>query len=50
MRAFRETKTLVAKIAGQDALESHEYEGMAHVVSGPVLRNMCEFLEKVVPP
>lgn len=34
----------------QEQVTIKEYEGMGHVLSGSVLRDMCEFLEKVVPP
>jgi len=50
MRVFRDTKARVAFTVGEEkVLESHEYEGMGHVTSGPEFRDMCEFLEKVVP-
>ena len=32
-----------------DALEVHEYEGLGHGISAAVLRDMCVWLEKVVP-
>ena len=31
------------------AIEAHEYEGLAHGLSGPVLRDLCGFLERVIP-
>ncbi|KAI9722399.1 MAG: hypothetical protein M1828_004766 [Chrysothrix sp. TS-e1954] len=34
---------------GDDLLEAHEYEGMGHGMTGPVLRDACAWLEKVVP-
>jgi hypothetical protein len=49
MRVFRDTKARVAKTVGDAALEAHEYEGMGHVTSGPEFRDMCDFLEKIVP-
>jgi lysophospholipase-2 len=49
MRVFRDTKARVAKTVGDAALEAREYEGMGHVTSGPEFRDMCEFLEKIVP-
>ncbi|TVY80286.1 Acyl-protein thioesterase [Lachnellula suecica] len=48
MRMFRDAKARVAKTVGDGALESHEYQGMGHVTSGPEFRDMCEFLEKIV--
>jgi lysophospholipase-2 len=37
----------------QEAVETHEYEGLEHSLfsprSGPLLRDMCKFLERVVP-
>lgn len=33
----------------ESSLEIHEYEGLGHSVSAPVLRDMCSFLERVVP-
>jgi lysophospholipase-2 len=49
MRVFRDTKARVEKIVGEGVVESHEYEGMGHVTSGLEFRDMCEFLEKLVP-
>jgi predicted esterase len=51
MRVFRDTKARVQHTVGEgrEVLECHEYEGMSHVMSGPELRDMCTFLEKVVP-
>ena len=34
---------------GATSVEPHEYEGVGHGLTGPVLRDMCSFLEKVVP-
>ena len=31
------------------AMEVHEYEGLGHGLSGPLLKDMCAWLEKVVP-
>lgn len=31
------------------AMEVHEYEGLGHSFSGPLLRDMCNWLERVVP-
>ena len=30
-------------------LEPHEYEGLGHTISGAVIRDMCTWLEKIVP-
>jgi predicted esterase len=49
MRVFRDTKARVQRTVGEEVLEAHEYEGMGHVTCGPEFRDMCAFLEKVVP-
>ncbi|KAE9372423.1 acyl-protein thioesterase 1 [Stipitochalara longipes BDJ] len=49
MRVFRDTKARVGYTIGEGVLESHEYEGMGHATCGPEFRDMCEFLEKVLP-
>lgn len=33
----------------EGSLEPHEYEGMGHVMAGPVLRDACTWLERIVP-
>lgn len=33
----------------KDSLEVKEYEGVGHSLTGPVLRDLCSFLERVVP-
>ena len=33
----------------QSAMEVHEYEGLGHSLSGPVLRDLCKWLERVIP-
>ena len=33
----------------QSAMELHEYEGLGHTLSGPVLRDLCKWLERVIP-
>ena len=33
----------------KDRVTSKEYEGMGHVMAGAELRDLCAFLEKVVP-
>ena len=49
MRVYRDTKARVAHTVGEEVLETYEYEGMGHVTSGAEFRDMCGFLEKVVP-
>jgi predicted esterase len=49
MRVFRDAKSRVEKVAGEEVMECREYEGMGHVTSGAEFRDMCGFLEKVVP-
>lgn len=33
----------------KEAMEVHEYENLGHGLSGPLLRDMCNWLERVVP-
>lgn len=33
-----------------DHIEAREYEGMGHTAGGAVLRDLCAWLEKVIPP
>ncbi|KAK5129776.1 hypothetical protein LTR08_002842 [Meristemomyces frigidus] len=33
----------------QSAMEVHEYEGIGHTLGGPVLRDLCKWLERVIP-
>ena len=33
----------------KEAMEVHEYEGLGHGLSGPVLRDVCSWMERVVP-
>jgi predicted esterase len=49
MRVFRDTRARVVRTVGEEVLESREYEGMGHVTSGVELRDVCAFLEKIVP-
>ncbi|KAK4496924.1 hypothetical protein PRZ48_011373 [Zasmidium cellare] len=42
-------KKLEALGVGKDHMEVHEYEGLGHSLSGPVLRDMCSFIERYVP-
>lgn len=34
----------------ESAMDLHEYEGMGHQMSGLLLRDVCTFLEKALPP
>lgn len=36
--------------ASEQDFEMHEYEGLAHSINGALLRDLCAWLEKVVPP
>ena len=49
MRVFRDTKARVSQTVGMEQIEAHEYQGMGHVTSGPEFRDMCAFLEEVIP-
>ena len=49
MRIFRDTKARVIATVGEDLIEAHEYDGMGHVASGLEFRDMCTFLESVLP-
>lgn len=49
MRVFRDAKARIESTVGEDVVESHEYEGLGHVTSGVEFRDMCTFLEKIVP-
>ena len=33
----------------EGAMEVHEYEGLGHTISGPMLRDLCGWLERVLP-
>jgi hypothetical protein len=33
----------------KDLLEVHEYEDVGHTITGPMLRDLCAWFEKVVP-
>lgn len=33
----------------RSAMDVHEYEGLGHALSGPLLRDMCTWLEQVIP-
>jgi len=49
MRVFRDCKARVANTVGEDVLEAHEYEGMGHSTCGAEFRDMCAFLEAIIP-
>ncbi|KAF2769400.1 alpha/beta-hydrolase [Teratosphaeria nubilosa] len=45
----RSLKGLEAVGLSKDSLEVHEYENTGHTITGPLLRDMCAFLERAVP-
>lgn len=49
IRIFRDHKLQIERMAGEGSVEAHEYEGLGHITSGKELRDVCAFLEKVVP-
>ena len=49
MRIFRDTKMRLERIVGEGVLEPKVYEGMGRVTCGAEFRDMCSFLERVVP-
>lgn len=49
MRVFREARDRVRATVGEERVVVKEYEGMGHVASGAEFRDMCTFLESVVP-
>lgn len=49
MRVFRDAKARIESTVGKEVVESHEYEGLGHVTSGEEFRDMCIFLEKIIP-
>jgi predicted esterase len=49
MRVFRDAKARVVQTAGEDTMEVHEYEGLGHGTRGDEFREMCTFLERVIP-
>ncbi len=49
MRLFRQCKEKLEALEGQEVVESHTYEGMPHSTSGPEIRDLCSWLERVVP-
>ncbi|EPE25155.1 alpha/beta-Hydrolase [Glarea lozoyensis ATCC 20868] len=49
MRIFRASKKRLEEILGEENLDTPTYEGMGHTSCGAELRDLCSFLEKVVP-
>jgi len=49
MRIFRDYQIRVKGMVGDDFVEAHDYEGMGHNTSGLELRDVCVFLEKILP-
>jgi hypothetical protein len=49
MRIFRIAKEKVAELVGGEKLEAHEYQGMGHSTCGEEFRDLCGFLEMIVP-
>ncbi|KAG4437086.1 hypothetical protein IFR05_007420 [Cadophora sp. M221] len=49
VRVFRDSREKVMHTVGEGNVESHEYKGLGHTASGAMFRDMCGFLEKVVP-
>ncbi|TVY43700.1 Acyl-protein thioesterase [Lachnellula occidentalis] len=49
MRVFRDARARIGETVGEEALEVHEYEGLGHATSGTEFRDMCDFLETIVP-
>ncbi|KAH6706241.1 Phospholipase/carboxylesterase/thioesterase [Leptodontidium sp. MPI-SDFR-AT-0119] len=49
MRIFRNARERVMYTVGEGNVDSHEYQGLGHTASGAMFRDMCGFLEKVIP-
>jgi hypothetical protein len=49
MRVFRDAKMRVQSTVGEEVCEVHEYEGLGHATRGNEFRDLCGFLERVVP-
>ncbi|PVH74038.1 alpha/beta-hydrolase, partial [Cadophora sp. DSE1049] len=49
MRVFRDARERVRYTVGEENVESYEYDGVGHAASGKMFRDMCGFLEKIVP-
>ena len=49
-RVWKQTLARLGELGMQeDDLEVKEYEGLGHSLSGPVLRDICTFVERYVP-
>ena len=49
-RYYRMCTEKLTELGVGNHLEAHEYEGLGHTISGPVIRDMCAWLEKAIPP
>lgn len=49
MRIYRDYKVKIERMVGEGSVEAHEFEQMGHVTSGIELRDVCSFLETIVP-
>jgi lysophospholipase-2 len=49
MRVFRDTKARVLGLVREERVEVKVYEGLGHVTRGDEFRDLCAFLERVVP-
>ncbi|CAK1358920.1 Acyl-protein thioesterase 1 [Cercospora beticola] len=48
-RIWKDTLKRLEELGVESDLEVHEYEGLGHSLSGPVLRDICTFVERYVP-
>jgi lysophospholipase-2 len=49
-RVWSQTLTRLKELGMHESdLEVHEYDGLGHSLSGPVLRDFCSFVERYVP-
>lgn len=48
-RVFRDAKKRIEDFVGEDVLEVKVYEGLGHVTRGDEFRDMCSFLERILP-
>ncbi|KAM3422251.1 hypothetical protein BST61_g2616 [Cercospora zeina] len=49
VRVWKETLKRLEELGVESDLEVHEYEGLGHSLSGPVLRDICTFAERLEP-
>lgn len=42
-------ETLISLGVNESSIEGHEYEGLGHAVNGEELRDLCSWLEKILP-